>query len=135
MSPSVELQTAIYQLLTAPGSATMALAAGRVYDNVPGSPAFPYVSFGPSDHVEDDADGIPARVETLQLDGWTRDSGKLRGARELADAIKADLHGASFEFTTNALVQIRVRPVRVFRDPDGITGHAVVPIEATIEEV
>ncbi|QCP88100.1 DUF3168 domain-containing protein [Cereibacter sphaeroides] len=133
-SPSVELQTAIYGLLTATGSATRALTAGRVYDNVPGPQSATYVSFGPSYSIEDDADGITARVETLQVDGWTMEQGKLRGARELADAIRADLHGASPELPTHGLVELSVTLVRVMLDPDGLTGHAVVQVEAMIDE-
>ena len=132
-SPSVELQTAVYARLVAnPGVA--ALVGSRAYDNVPENPTFPYISFGPSDHFTDDSDGIPCRVETLQIDCWARDHGKLRPARELADAVKSALHEYEAEFAVNGLVEMRVTAVRVMGDPDGISAHGIVTLQAIIEE-
>lgn len=132
-SASIELQTAIYERLTAE-SGVSAIVAGRVYDNVPEGPTFPYISFGPSDYYPDDADDIDGRVETLQIDCWTRAQGKKRPARELADAVKKALHQFEASFATNALVEIVVTSVRVINDPDPLTAHGIVTVTATIEE-
>lgn len=132
-SPSVEFQTAIYERLKA-HAGVQALVAGRVYDNVPDARTFPYVSFGASDYYEDDADCITGRVETLVIDCWVRAQGKKRPARELADAVKSALHLHAPELPTHGLVEMRVIAVRVIGDPDGITTHGIVEVQAMIEE-
>lgn len=133
MSVSVELQTLIYDTLVA-NVAVGALIEDRIYDGAPSGRTFPCVTFGPSDHVEDDSTCIPARTETVQLDCWSRDQGRMRPCKELADAVKAALHGANLSLAVNALVQIRVDGVRVFMDADGVTAHGVVTVTADIEE-
>lgn len=132
-SPSVELQTAVFDRLVA-DTGVHALCADRIYDNVPEARIFPYISFGMSDYYEDDSDCIPARVETLQIDCWAQENGKKRPARELVDAVKAALHLHAPELPTHGLVEMRVVAARVFGDPDGITAHGVVTLQAMIEE-
>lgn len=133
-SPSVELQTAVFERLTIFAAVT-AIVGQRIYDNVPEAPDFPYISFGASDHYPDDSDCIPCRVETLQIDCWARAQGKKRPARELADAVKAALHEYEVEFPVNGLVEMRVTGVQVMGDPDGITAHGIVTLTAIIEEI
>jgi hypothetical protein len=132
-SPSEELQKAIYDALLA-DAAVSALVADRVYDGAPESPEMPYITFGPSDHYEHDAQCITARVETLQLDCWARDGGRLRPAKALADAVKSALHDADLSLDSHALVRIQAGSVRTFLDRDGETAHGVVSIEAAVEE-
>ena len=133
MSASVELQTLILNRLLA-FPAVAAIVGNRVFDGKPEGEAYPSITFGPSDHRPEDADCIPARGETLQLDCWTQAGGRQWPARELADAVKAALHGYTGDLGTNALVSLEVDMVRVFRDPDGITSHGVVRCNALIEE-
>lgn len=136
-SASVELQTVIYQRLVA-DAAIHALVADRIFDRRPdpsvGSTDFPCITFGPSDYVTDDADCITGRTETIQLDCWARAGGKLRPAREIADAVKKSLHGYEADLATNALVEMRVELVRAFADPDGLTAHGVVQVRCLVEE-
>lgn len=132
-SPSVELQTAVFDRLVA-DAGLHALVADRIYDNVPEAPTYPYVSFGPSDYYPDDSECIQSRVETLQIDCWARAQGKKRPARELADAVKKALHQYEVEFPTHGLVEMEVIAVRVIGDPDGITAHGIVTLQAIIEE-
>lgn len=136
-SPSVDLQTAIYQRLTA-DAGVQALVGTRIFDRRPDpSPAssdFPCITFGSGDYVPDDADCITARDETMQLDCWTRDGGRLRSVRALADAVKAALHGYEIELATNACLEMRVTMVRSLLDPDGLTGHGVVQVRCLVEE-
>lgn len=133
MSASNELQTLIYQRLTA-FPAVQAVVANRVYDQPPENPIFPYVSFGPSDAVEDDADCITGRIETIQIDCWSRYQGGFKEVKSLADAVKKALHRYAGELTVNALVEMTVQSVRHFRDPDGVTSHGVVTVQAIVEE-
>lgn len=136
MSPSEELQKAIYDRLVA-DAAVGDLVGDRIYDGPPTDAAMPYVSFGSTDWYEDgDATGcIAARVETVQIDCWSQLQGRKRGAKALVDAVAKALHRSSMTFETNALGWIRVTRTQVLDDPDGITAHGIVLVEASVEEV
>lgn len=133
MSASNELQALIYQRLTS-DAGVQAIVGNRVYDNPIGKDTFPYISFGPSDVVEDDADCIAGRIETIQIDCWSRYQGGFREVKSLADAVKKALHRYSGTLTVNALVEMTVESIRFFRDPDGATSHGVITLQAIVEE-
>ena len=130
-TPSEALQKAVYDALIA-DPAVSAIVGTRVTDGRP--QAYPSITFGPSDFVAEDWDCFPSRVESLQLDCWTRDGDRLRPARALADTVKAALHLKELDLDGHALTLLRVESVRSFMDVDGLTGHAVVTLEAEIEE-
>lgn len=135
MSASEELQDLIEATLRA-DAAVGAIVGDRIYDQAPplDRRTFPDVTFGPSDYVPENLECLSAREETLQLDCWTRDHGRLASCRALTDAVKVALHNADLTLSTNALVLIQIEQVRVFRDPDGLTGHGVVQVTASVEE-
>lgn len=131
-SPSLELQGAIVARLKATGAVT-SIAGSRIYDAVPAGATFPYVSFGPSDELQDDADCITGFEVTMQLDCWSRAGGFVE-LRRLADAVRAAVHGYEFTLSANALVNFEHRVTRMFRDPDGITSHAAMTFTALVEQ-
>ncbi|UYE95731.1 hypothetical protein HAAEEKHM_00011 [Sinorhizobium phage AP-16-3] len=134
MSASAELQKLLFTTLT--GTAGVMALAGGVYDRVPADPyktKTAYVSFGPSDVVDDSADCIISGEHTFQLDVWSKAAGQVE-AKRLVDLIYNALHEQSLELTENALAEIRVDFRRVFVDPDGLTTHGVVTVTASIEE-
>lgn len=133
MSASDELQELVYLVLSNDG-AVVALVGDRIYDRVPKKARTPYISFGPSDTLTDDADCMPTRVETLQIDVWSEYQGGKSEAKRICDAVKACLHDQPLEMTNNALEHIAIRQVQVFDDADGVTVHGVVNVEATIRE-
>lgn len=133
MSASNELQTLIFQRLTS-DTGVQAIIGNRVYDNPIGKSTFPFISFGSSDVVEDDADCITGRVETIQIDCWSRYAGGFKEVKALADAVKKALHRYSGTLAVNALVAMTVQTIRYFRDPDGVTSHGVITLQAIIEE-
>ncbi|MGU3494214.1 DUF3168 domain-containing protein [Xanthobacteraceae bacterium A53D] len=137
-SPTLELQGALAVRLKADPSVS-AIIGVRVYDAVPrqtngtvATAEFPYVSFGPFDLLRDDADCIDGSEITVQLDCWSRQPG-FPQVHRLADAVVEAIEAADIELTDNAAVLIEHSSTRVFRDPDGITSHAVVTLTAVIE--
>lgn len=129
-----ELQRLYYSTLTGT-PAIMALANG-VYDKIPTAPfgtKTAYISFGPTDSSEDDADCISGQTITTQIDVWSRAVGSLE-AKTLTDLVRKALHRKSLALSDNALVDTWVVPTRVFRDPDGITTHGVITVSALVEE-
>lgn len=133
MSVSSELQLLIRTVLTA-DPVVAGLIDGRIYDGRPDSGQFPCITFGPTDTVPQDMEGIVGREEAVQLDVWSRDKGSLRHCKSIVDAVKSALHLAELSLATNALIKIEVVRMRVFVDRDGITAHGVITIEADLEE-
>jgi hypothetical protein len=127
----LEIQGAIVARLKADPAVT-ALINGRVYDQPPKDAVFPYVTIGPVDSVDDSADCITGLLVAQQIDCWSRAVG-FPEVKRLADAVRASLHDADVSLTVNALVLIRCRQTQTLRDPDGLTSHAVLAIEALIE--
>lgn len=125
---SLPLQKAV---LTALKSAN--IAGQRIYDAVPSSPVFPYVSFGPVDVLTEEADEYEGSDATLQIDAWSRATGSVE-VKQLGRAIRGALHGASLPLDENQrLVALTVSSVRYMNDPDGLTSHAIVSVRARTE--
>lgn len=131
-SPTYELQGQIVTLLKA-SSDLSAIIGGRVYDRVPEGVQFPYVSFGPSDEVSDDAECIDGFVVTMQLDAWSRAVG-FPECRRITDAVRKALTVEAIQLADNALVTFNHVTTRIFRDPDGLTSHGAITFEAFVEQ-
>jgi len=130
-SPTLELQKAIHDRLVSFGPLA-ALVADRVLDLPDASTPFPYVTFGASDDVSDDAECIEVAEVTFQIDAWSTDPGYPE-VRQIANAIRAALRDFEPTLPVNALVELRHRQTRFLRERDGIISHAALTFEATIE--
>lgn len=133
MSVSVALQDLILALLKA-DAAVAAIVADRVIDGPTAKTAFPYVSLGASDVEMIDAECIRGRDETVQIDCWSRDDGKLWPCKKLVDAVSGALHEQEGPLSSGALISLNVVLTRTFVDRDGITAHGVVQVTAELEE-
>lgn len=133
--PQAELQKLLYDTLRA--TAPVMALLGGVYDRVPTDPwkgKTAYVSFGPSDVVDDGADCINAGVHSFQLDVWSKAVGQVE-AKRAVDLIFKALHEQQLALTDHALAEIRVDFRRVFPDRDPLITHGVVSVTALIEEL
>lgn len=103
---------------------------GRVYDRAMETTPYPYATLGPSYWIDDSAECIAARSQTVQVDLWH--NGTSKGALEdLVDDVSAALEGWS---DTAALTMhpLRVTLARIMDDPSGAL-HGVVQVEAAVE--
>jgi hypothetical protein len=132
IDPDLELQGLIVQTLKADPGVT-ALVAGRVYDQPPGAqPVFPYITFGPTDSNGEAPDCIDDFAIFVQLDVWSRAVG-FPEAKRISDAVRVALADPALTLSENALVFLEHRQTRTFRDPDGLTSHAALSFEASVE--
>jgi hypothetical protein len=129
----LELQGVLIARLKA-DPAVSALVNGRVYDSVPSSSTFPYVSYGPCDSVDDDADCITGLIVAQQIDCWSRGVGYPE-VKKIADAVRAALHDHEVQMplSTNGMAYFEHRNTRIMRDPDGLTSHAILSFEAGVQ--
>ncbi|ADH87358.1 conserved hypothetical protein [Ancylobacter novellus DSM 506] len=138
IDPVLELQGVITARLKA-NDDLRALIDRRVYDSVPRdrdggvTAKFPYVSFGPTTELQDDADCIAATEFTLQIDAWSREPG-FPEVRRIAKAVKAALHEQEITLAENALATFEWWRADVIRAPDGITSHAAITFRGVIEQ-
>lgn len=132
MSASEELQDAIFDLLRA--SPTVAgPVKGRIYDNAPAMPEYPYISFGPSDFIPEHDDCLDQRDETFQIDVWVNEGGAKRPCRKLVDAVVKVLDGQDLILPNHSVVDMTVIMARVLDDPSRTIVHGVVQITCLID--
>lgn len=131
-SPSHELQAMVVERLKAFVALT-SLIDTRVYDAVPTNAQFPYVSWGPEQDIEDDADCIEGHDISIQIDAWSRTPGRGE-VKKVAEQVRAALHDYETELSVNALVSLAHTSTQFLRDPDGLTSHAVIEFSAFIEQ-
>ncbi len=125
------LQKAIFTALTA----SPAVAGGRIYDQVPKGAVFPYVTIG-DEQVIDDSNGCSDAWEAFaDVHVWSRPAtGSKIEAKDLAASIVTRL---STELPVAGFVTIlgTLQTMRTFRDPDGLTEHAVLTFRYLIDPV
>jgi uncharacterized protein DUF3168 len=133
MSVSVAFQTLVVDTLKA-DHAVMARVGANIFDSVPTKRPYPCIEIGASDFSPEYGEGLVARTESLQLDVWHQDQGRLNPCKATVDAVYTALHDVDLALPDPyALVRVHVSLVRVFRDADGISAHGVVQVEADLE--
>ncbi len=133
MSRSRGFQAALVAWLKA-DAGVASLVADRVYDMPTSAPVYPHVAIGPSDTVPEDDELIDGVAETVQLDVWSRDQGRVGPCKAIVDAVYEALHEAPLDLPDPwALQEVRVVLARVMLDPDGVTAHGVVQVTGRIE--
>lgn len=116
------LQKAIFAAL----SMAPAVAGGRIYDRVPESAVFPYITIG-DEQVIDDGNSCDDGWEVFSdVHIWSRPTaGSKLEAKDLAPPIVSRL-ATSLSLTGFTVVAAALQTMRTFRDPDGITEHSVL---------
>lgn len=118
-------------------TAVGALVGDRIYDRVPPNPTFPYITLGDVQAIDEDADWRQRYAVTLTSHAWSRAVGQveaLRIAQAMRDAIRGATRGSGLTVSGYCIASARHRDTRTFRDPDGLTTHAVVTFEAVIDK-
>ncbi|MCR6498414.1 DUF3168 domain-containing protein [Shinella sp. CPCC 101442] len=135
MSPELELQDAIVPRLKA-DTELMNLVNG-VYDQPPDGrwdkPKLGYVTLGETQFIRDDATCIEGGDVYLTMHAWSRKVG-FPAVKEIASAVSGSLHMAPLVLASWHLVFIMHQGTRSFRDPDGLTSHAVIELRAKVHK-
>ncbi|QEU08767.1 DUF3168 domain-containing protein [Paracoccus yeei] len=104
---------------------------GRLYDRPTKTAVHPYATLGPSYWSDSSVQCIEAREITLQIDIWHSQSNK--GVLEdLTDDVAAALNGWA-DTSVLTMHPLSVSLVRIMDDPDGVSVHGVVQVEAMVE--
>lgn len=135
MSPARALQKAVFETLRADAGVS-AWVDDRVFDEPPTSKRarFPRITFGPGQSLDADSDCIGAEDQVLQIDIWDRSEGRKGPCRDMTEAVKKALHRRHLVADPPfAILAARVLDTQVLDDPDGVTAHGIVTLQATVE--
>ena len=122
-SPAWPLQQAIYTRLS--GDTTLVTTLGAaVYDDVPDSAAFPYVSIGDITEGPNDRMGKTGRDLTVTVHIWSQYEG-MKQTKEIQNRVDALLDRWAPTVTGWSAVRMLQEFFETFRDPDGLTRHGV----------
>ena len=134
MGASLALQNAVRRALIASPIVTSLVPASSIVDRNGPPQAFPCIILGEA-HEADvgltlERDFIHA---ILSLHIWSRDAGTTT-AKAIAIAVKRAI-GVSLELENYHLVELHAPASQFWRDPDGMSAHSVVTIEALLQEL
>ena len=132
MSPDTELQGEIVNLLRTSSEVTDWVGT-RVYDAVPETAEFPYISLGPTITNSEEIECLDSMMILVQIDVWSREVG-FPECKEIADVVRKTVRGLE-ELQINALVRLDHSLTTTMRDPDGLTSHSVLMFNAMVERV
>jgi hypothetical protein len=134
MSAAIELQRVIYERLTASPGVTAHVPAENIFDRSGRPERFPCVVMGEAQEiVEDLTFGRNLVTVAATLHVWSRDPGTIE-AKEIVGGIRQALTHYLAPLDAGRLIDLRFEGARYLRDPDGETTHAVITIEALIDE-
>lgn len=124
-----ELQKAIYAALTS----APAVVDGNVFDQVPERNPFPRVTIGDEQVIDDSTSCQDGWEVSTDVHCWSRpETGSKLEVKQVAAAVVTRVMAIS-EVAGFNLVLLTHETTRVFRDPDGLTEHAVVTFRALID--
>lgn len=133
---ALALQKAMGARLAGSSAVTDLVPAGNIVD-AHGRPArFPSIILGDGQEVAADLTFERRHVTVfVDLHVWDR-SPSFTSTKAIAGAIRAALHDAELVLVLDEgrLLDLNHAGTRYLRDPDGQTAHAVVTIEALVEE-
>ena len=124
-----EVQKAIYAALTV----APAVAGGNIFDQVPESNPFPRITIG-DEQVSDDSTTCQEGWEVYtDVHCWSRpETGSKLEVKQIAAAVVMRVVAIS-SIAGFSLVSLTHETTRTFRDPDGLTEHAVITFRALID--
>ena len=131
LDPDRALQAAVLTRLRADASLT-ALLAGRIYDEPPASPLYPYVTLGRAETRPwggVDGEGVEHAITLTCVSRF----GGAEEAKAVVAALRASLHGAEFALTDHRLVNLRASFADVFRASDWRSTFGVLRVRAVTE--
>ena len=129
---SAALRAAVHAALIDDVALASLLGGEKIYDEPPGSAAFPYVTLGESRVNDFSAGGEPGEEHQMTLHAWSRQGGH-NEAHRIAGALLQALDDTPLALADHALVNFRFSTADIRREADGRTYHALVRFRAVTE--
>lgn len=130
---AAELQTAIFQALSADSALVAELGGARIFDQAPASVSFPYITFGRTS-VYDWSTGTESGTEQLfTLHIWSKARGK-KEVLEIMELARLRLDNAALPLAGHHLVNLRLEFAEARYDDDLAVHHGLLRFRAVTEE-
>lgn len=136
MSAELALQKAIRARLVASGQVVQTVPAANILDRNERPNPRPSIVIGEGQSV-DEGDSIARTLTRVYMDlhVWVEEP-STEISKRIAGAIRKAVNGLRFQPVDGFhFADCRVRGSRFIRDPDGKTSHAIVTIDALVQEV
>ncbi len=136
MSAELALQKALRARLSSAGDVVALVPAVSVLDRNERPNPRPSIIIGEGQSV-DENDSIARTLTRIYMDLhiWVEEP-STEISKRIADAVRKAIHSAKLQLDPGFhCVDCRVRGSRFLRDPDGKTSHAVVTVNALLQEV
>lgn len=135
MSAALALQKAVRTRLTSYAAVAALVPADNIIDRHARPEVFPCIVMGEDQEIGEDVTLTRHHLRVFAtLHVWHRETG-LTGVKAIAGAIRDAVKAGFPELDTPyRRVDIRYEGARFLRDPDGVTAHGVVTLEALIED-
>lgn len=136
MSAELALQKAIRARLISDNPTISLVPAANILDRNERPNPRPSIVIGEGQSV-DEGDSIARTLTRIYMDLhiWVEEP-STETSKRIVGAIRAALRGAKPEMDTGYhCADCRIRGTRFLRDPDGKTSHAIVTIDALVQEV
>jgi hypothetical protein len=134
MSAGLALQKAIRGRLVGSPALVALVPAANIVDRHGRPSAFPSVIMGEDQEVDAEITFERRHIRVfVTLHVWDR-SPNLVSIKAIAGAIRSAVHGVDLALDEGRLLDLKATGARYLRDPDGLTAHGVVTLEALIEE-
>ena len=135
MSAALAVQKAIRARLVATAGVTDLVPANAILDRNQRPAPDPSIIIGEAQTVDESTDMQRGHQRVFHnLHVWKRETGTT-GANAIAGAIRSAIQSDRFVLDAGYhCADARVSDLRVMRDPDGETAHAVVTVETLVAE-
>ncbi len=128
------LQQSIYDTLRNDTALTTMLGGQDIFDDVPRSAKFPYLTLGQSLVRDWSTGGGDGHEHILTLHVWSRANGR-KEVYEIMGVLKDVLHDQVLSLDGHVLINLRHEFSEARRDPDGETYHGIVRFRAVTEQL
>jgi len=126
---SQAIRNAIYTRLT--GDATLMALITAVYDDVPESTTYPYISLGDDSDINYGTKTIDGVQYVINIHVWSRYRG-VKEATAIIERVYTLLNDYAMIVTGASLTHIRQEFNTVTVDNDGITRHGIIRFRAVV---
>lgn len=131
---SLALQTAVRGRLINDDLAGSLVKPEAIFDQHGLPPVFPSIVIGEGQTLHaDDYEQFYDKA-FLDLHIWTNEQ-SLTGAKAIADAVRRALRRGPWSIEDHRVIAVTVTGERFLRDPDGTHAHAIVSVEAILQEL
>ncbi len=131
-NPALDLQGAIYAALSNDADLTTVLGGAKIYDDVPQSTIFPYVTIGEIETRDWDTQTSTGHEHIVTLHAWSKYKGR-KQVQNIIAAIDAVLDDKNLTLQDHTLVNLHVIFWSAMRDLDGRAYHGIVRLRAVTE--